>query len=132
MSLLHWHIGNVLFGNADGHAKNLSLVYRDGGCRLAPFHDLVCTAIYEQAGMRTGIVLRLLDDMSARLARNLAAMRDAFMPITGTTPLSRKYVAPWGSACAASGLSRSTKFELPPWHPPGWTWACSQGARHYP
>ena len=51
ISLLRWQIANVLLGNADGHAKNLSLVYRDGGCRLAPFYDLVCTAVYEKAGV---------------------------------------------------------------------------------
>lgn len=43
-SLLRWQIFNVLAGNSDGHAKNLSLLYhRDGSIRLAPFYDLVCT-----------------------------------------------------------------------------------------
>ena len=42
--LLHWQIFNVLGGNSDGHAKNLSLLYLpDGEVRLAPFYDLVCT-----------------------------------------------------------------------------------------
>ena len=39
--LLRWQIFNVLAGNSDGHAKNLSLLYRPGGeIRLAPFYDL--------------------------------------------------------------------------------------------
>ena len=43
-SLLHWQIFNVLAGNSDGHAKNLSLLYHsDDDIRLAPFYDLVCT-----------------------------------------------------------------------------------------
>ncbi len=43
-NLLRWQIFNVLAGNSDGHAKNLSLLYQtDGGVRLAPFYDLVCT-----------------------------------------------------------------------------------------
>jgi len=43
-SLLRWQIFNVLAGNSDGHAKNLSLLYARGNqTRLAPFYDLVCT-----------------------------------------------------------------------------------------
>jgi len=48
-SLLRWQIFNVLAGNSDGHAKNLSLIYhRDGSIRLAPFYDLVCTRAIER------------------------------------------------------------------------------------
>ena len=42
--LLRWQIFNVLAGNSDGHAKNLSLLHLpDDETRLAPFYDLVCT-----------------------------------------------------------------------------------------
>jgi serine/threonine-protein kinase HipA len=42
--LLRWQIFNVLAGNSDGHAKNLSFLYlANGVVRLAPFYDLVCT-----------------------------------------------------------------------------------------
>ncbi len=42
--LLKWQAFNVLAGNSDGHAKNLSMLYgMDGAVRLAPFYDLVCT-----------------------------------------------------------------------------------------
>lgn len=42
--LLKWQIFNVLAGNSDGHAKNLSLLYSGKNqIRLAPFYDLVCT-----------------------------------------------------------------------------------------
>lgn len=52
-TLIRWHIFNVLVGNADGHAKNLSLVYRDKNSKtLAPFYDLVCTAIYPRLDLR--------------------------------------------------------------------------------
>jgi len=44
LNLLRWQIFNVLAGNSDGHAKNLSLLYQaDGSIRLTPFYDLVCT-----------------------------------------------------------------------------------------
>ena len=47
--LLRWQIFNCLAGNSDGHAKNLSLLYRkDGSVRLARFYDLVCTRAIER------------------------------------------------------------------------------------
>ncbi|GMQ87539.1 MAG: type II toxin-antitoxin system HipA family toxin [Gammaproteobacteria bacterium] len=48
-NLLRWQIFNVLAGNSDGHAKNLSLLYlQNGEIRLAPFYDLVCTRAIER------------------------------------------------------------------------------------
>jgi serine/threonine-protein kinase HipA len=45
--LLRWLVFVVLAGNADAHAKNLSLLYARGAkARLAPFYDLVCTRAY--------------------------------------------------------------------------------------
>lgn len=44
--LLDWVIFNYLIGNADAHAKNISLMLTDQGPRLAPFYDLMCTAVY--------------------------------------------------------------------------------------
>ena len=43
---LDWVIFNYLIGNADAHAKNISLLLLQGGPRLAPFYDLMCTAVY--------------------------------------------------------------------------------------
>jgi serine/threonine-protein kinase HipA len=47
--LLRWQVFNVLAGNSDGHAKNLSLLHLpDGATRLAPFYDLECTRAIER------------------------------------------------------------------------------------
>jgi len=49
--LLGWVLFNTIIGNADAHAKNLSLLYDvddESRPRLAPFYDLVCTAVYGQ------------------------------------------------------------------------------------
>lgn len=47
--LLRWQIFNVLAGNSDGHAKNLSLLYQENReLGLAPFYDLVCTCAIDQ------------------------------------------------------------------------------------
>lgn len=43
--LLQWTIFNYLIGNADAHGKNISLLYQPSPV-LAPFYDLLCTAIY--------------------------------------------------------------------------------------
>lgn len=48
MALLRWVIFNVLIGNADAHAKNLALLYRQRKPSLAPFYDLICTMAYEE------------------------------------------------------------------------------------
>lgn len=44
---LQWILFNLLVGNNDSHAKNLSMLLDgDGKYVLAPFYDLMCTAIY--------------------------------------------------------------------------------------
>ena len=47
--LARWCFANVLLGNADGHAKNLSLLYDQGKAPgLAPFYDLISTQAYSE------------------------------------------------------------------------------------
>jgi len=48
LNLLNWVLFNFLIGNADSHAKNLSFLYAGGTIRLAPFYDLLSTAVYER------------------------------------------------------------------------------------
>ncbi len=47
-ALLDWIGFNLALGNNDSHAKNISLVLSRNGIRLAPFYDLICTALYPQ------------------------------------------------------------------------------------
>jgi serine/threonine-protein kinase HipA len=45
--MLRWQAFNATVGNADGHAKNLSLLLETShSIRLASFYDLVCTRAY--------------------------------------------------------------------------------------
>jgi serine/threonine-protein kinase HipA len=57
-ALLGWVIFNVLIGNADAHAKNISILFTDKGPRLAPFYDLLSTQVYprlaEKLAMKIG------------------------------------------------------------------------------
>ncbi len=47
LNLIRWQIINLLIGNSDGHAKNLSILYTQEGPRLAPFYDIVSTRVYK-------------------------------------------------------------------------------------
>ena len=51
-ALLNWTIFNALIGNADAHAKNISFLLTENGPELAPFYDLICTAVYPQLAER--------------------------------------------------------------------------------
>lgn len=96
--LLQWVFFNLLVGNHDGHAKNLSLYYPPGeGARLAPFYDLLSTSLYPglskkfafrlggenlpgkmdraciermcaELGVKPGYALQLADEMAANIA----------------------------------------------------------------
>jgi serine/threonine-protein kinase HipA len=48
LSLLRMVIVNYVLGNNDAHAKNFALLYGEGGLQLAPFYDIVSSAVYEQ------------------------------------------------------------------------------------
>jgi len=49
LRLVDWTIFNYLIGNADAHAKNLSMLYGpDGRLRLAPAYDLLATGYWSE------------------------------------------------------------------------------------
>ncbi len=48
LRLLDAAIFNVIAGNADAHGKNFSLLYAEGGTRLAPLYDLLMTVAYPE------------------------------------------------------------------------------------
>ncbi|WP_367066927.1 HipA domain-containing protein [Oryzisolibacter sp. LB2S] len=53
LAFQRWVMFNYLIGNADAHAKNLSVLIDGGrpGYRLAPFYDLVCVRAYGDTGL---------------------------------------------------------------------------------
>src|SRR3546814_6196250 len=72
--VLDWVVFNALIGNADAHAKNLSLLCDQGGRRwLAPLYDLVPTIYLPESlvertpAMRIGQAARIEDRKSTRL-----------------------------------------------------------------
>lgn len=51
LRLQQWVMFNYLIGNADAHAKNLSVLVDETGFRLAPFYDLLCVRAYGDTGL---------------------------------------------------------------------------------
>ena len=115
-SLLRWQVFNVLAGNSDGHAKNLSLLYMlDGAVRLAPFYDLVPTRAIEnlahelafavggvrnpgnvgpnqwgslaaECDVKPGAVMAMVDGMAESLGAKASEARDRFEGMYGPLP----------------------------------------------
>lgn len=48
---------NFLLGNADAHAKNVSLLHLAGGVRLAPLYDIVSTAVYPRLSVELALAI---------------------------------------------------------------------------
>lgn len=46
MAVYRWIIFNTMVGNSDSHLKNISFLVDKDGKRVAPFYDLLCTAVY--------------------------------------------------------------------------------------
>jgi serine/threonine-protein kinase HipA len=44
--LSRWVLFNTLVGNSDSHSRNISFLVSAKGVQLAPFYDLLCTAVY--------------------------------------------------------------------------------------
>ncbi len=76
--ILRWYIFNLLIGNMDAHAKNLSLLYLGQERRIAPFYDLISTTYFptldrfpamSPLGQRVA-----LDDITRGMWRDCAAL----------------------------------------------------------
>jgi serine/threonine-protein kinase HipA len=46
VQLYRWLLFNVIIGNGDNHLKNISFRVSSAGIEIAPFYDLLCTAVY--------------------------------------------------------------------------------------
>jgi serine/threonine-protein kinase HipA len=55
--LVRWVAFNYLIGNEDAHGKNLALLYTSDGLRLAPFYDLVSTAVYKGLSRKAAMAI---------------------------------------------------------------------------
>ena len=46
LEVFRWIVFNTMVGNSDSHLKNISFIVDHEGRRVAPFYDLLCTAVY--------------------------------------------------------------------------------------
>ena len=72
---LDWVCFNLLIGNNDCHSKNLSFLLNDSKIELAPFYDLLSTAIYPKLKRNFSFVIGDRDDAS-RVGRKQFDMVD--------------------------------------------------------
>ena len=120
--LLRWLVFNAAVGNADGHAKNLSLLYGEkGSIRLTPSYDLVCTRAYgrldrsmamrigetadpgqirpqdwvllaESIGVGRKFLLDLVGEMIERVREELGSVASGFRSSYGDSPVIQMVV----------------------------------------
>lgn len=67
---------NILIGNCDAHGKNYSLLYDSPAPSLAPFYDLLSTAVYGELGTRLAMSIdgaTHLEEVGGRAWKRLAA-----------------------------------------------------------
>ncbi|MBI4604308.1 MAG: type II toxin-antitoxin system HipA family toxin [Planctomycetes bacterium] len=127
-ALIRWVIFDALIENADGHAKNLSLLHAPEGIRLAPFYDVLCTAVYAELsrklamkvggenrpdwiqkrhwerfaaeiGVKPGLVLGYCRDLARRLPGLTSAVRAELDLGLGATETIAKVSARLEKAC---------------------------------
>ncbi len=99
---------NVLIGNCDAHGKNYSLLYDSPAPSLAPFYDLLSTAIYGELTTRLAMSINgatHLEEVSASAWRRLT--RDV-----GFAPrFLAQRMAPFVDRVADAGVSLSRRPE---------------------
>lgn len=133
-TLIGWVVFNVLIGNADAHAKNISILFTDEGPRLAPFYDLLCTMVYpdlnknlamkvggenrpewiqlrhwerfaEEINIKPNLVLKTVESMANNIMENAMKVDELFRKDYGNSEIIEKIIS------TISGISR--KVMLP-------------------
>lgn len=79
---------NTLVGNCDAHAKNYSIMIEDGGAKLCPLYDCLCTAYWPQ-----------VSDVLA-------------MPVNGKSKSGDIGLSDWAAEAALDGLSQTRMVEI--------------------
>ena len=51
LAMFQWIVFNTLVGNSDCHLKNISFLVDAQGIKVAPFYDLLCTAVYHSRAL---------------------------------------------------------------------------------
>ncbi|MGB5077977.1 MAG: type II toxin-antitoxin system HipA family toxin [Sphingorhabdus sp.] len=87
LRLLDAAIFNLIIGNADAHAKNFSLLHKDGAITLAPLYDLLSTVLCPELSPKLSMKIggkSVLDDIEARHWERFAADTQLGAPFVRT------------------------------------------------
>ena len=109
---LDWLCFNLLIGNDDSHSKNISLLLLDGKIELAPFYDLICTAIYPRLKRNFSFKMGNRDDAS-RVRKNQFAMLDIDLGLKQGTFGQRALAMSDRLMQVKDGLAEEFKREFP-------------------
>ena len=133
--LLEWVTSGLIFGRVDASARDLSLLYDDGTCTLAPVASMAGTADYPDRPRQLGLSIdgrddldvvrrshlvaeagrwglpadraaHLVDDQLARLASSLDDGREAADPGDDVVDACRRRIDALGLLTSASGSDR--------------------------
>jgi serine/threonine-protein kinase HipA len=83
LKLLDAVIFNLIIGNADAHAKNFSLLHKDGRVALAPLYDLLSTVAYPDLSPKLAMKIAkkaTLEELQSRHWDEFAADVDLAAP----------------------------------------------------
>jgi len=97
LKLLDFAIFNAMAGNHDAHGKNFSLLYTTQGVVLAPFYDVLSTAVYpnltDKMAMKIGskyrfseVLLRHWERFAAEAGLSPAQVKKRILNIAGRLP----------------------------------------------
>ncbi|MGK0367334.1 MAG: serine/threonine-protein kinase HipA [Thermoproteota archaeon] len=77
--VIRWIIFNLIIGNSDSHAKNISFFVGAKGIEVTPFYDLLCVAIYKDT-FDTNLAFSICDEIKLENigAYQLASFCDEF------------------------------------------------------
>jgi serine/threonine-protein kinase HipA len=64
LAFLDWVSFNLLIGNNDSHSKNIAFLMKENKIELAPYYDLLSTAIYPKLSRRFSFKIAGCDDAS--------------------------------------------------------------------
>lgn len=107
--LLGWVMFNYLIGNADAHAKNISLMLTAQGPKLAPFYDLMSTVVYPELTERLAMKIGGEDRPDWIIGRRWEQLAD---DIGVGFKLIRQRLLAMGEALTGAAASEAADFQV--------------------
>lgn len=127
-NLLNWAIFNFIIGNADAHGKNLSFLYHEGLVRVAPFYDLISTAVYKRLNSKFAMKMGgqsdarylphdTLANFAVEIGIDIRTVLAAFIRLmdnieTNSTQLAEEYRDKFGNLIILGDIARVISYRI--------------------